>query len=229
VGILLAILMSIASVYQSFRAFHADPNKSRNRIITIICSLIVVCCSGWIAQRQSQTSAEVRKLVNTRIDFRTDILFDSVADRAVGHAPPVNGKNIAFTVYALPIGNEAKELRLFIGGGLVRGFGQQNDRRPWEMFLKIYHQGQPTQIPTDVEVGKYKYESYSSSFKEQDIADLRQRRARFYLVKIATWKNISGSRDGAQECTYATEDLFASSSVVNRNPSWQECPSDLDY
>ncbi len=62
IGILIAVFMSAASAYQTYRSFHADPNKNRNKLLTITCLLTVVAGSTYTAYRQSVNALKIDHL-----------------------------------------------------------------------------------------------------------------------------------------------------------------------
>jgi hypothetical protein len=220
--VLLAIGTVVSASILTWRGLHPPKSKrdsSRNGLI-YASFIVAFCCTVLQAYRNSQTSAQVDKLVNTDITFTHEIV--------IGVRDGAGIQTIVMNSHAAPQKNPAFQLRFVSGIVLVRNFNGDNDPRPWNFFLKRVRDNSARLFPSDVPLQQDRLTSNDLQLTLQDLADIRDGRARIYVTDLAIWNNTSGSESKATSCRFLGSRFSPDGLHLDQKALMHVCPSSLD-
>ena len=139
-GILIAAATILASSYQGYRSFHADPKKSRNKALTILCLAVVVLGSILSATRQAVVSNkldEIKKQYNAHVGIAHWIVVPQYSHIA-------EGRTLWVALNLEATNNTASDVRIYTFGYILDGLpsNEQSDlawSKAWNDYKKDDH------------------------------------------------------------------------------------------
>jgi hypothetical protein len=245
-GVVIVLIVSAASAYQTFRSFHADQNQERNKILTVCCLLAVIAGSSFIEYRRSSTSAklseaigefsanqgklvkaqqQLAELENTHSDAKVALLL------MMAEGTEVLAPNQPFEInfHMLVRNNEAKNFAswnnlLLQDGPLTIEQNKKVWTDLWKALLK------PVMSPnTNITAPKGQQFTATRGFRKllpKDYQAIVNKTKSMYAISIVAWTNPSGSSSRMVTCDV----LWNTESPVTRNVlMWHECPVPSPY
>jgi hypothetical protein len=251
-GALLRVLISVTALPAIFGFFCAAQAKPdiRQEAKTATCGNIVVTggvatfsCSGLTPEqakllqdipailtkilKQTQDLSAIKGLINTEVQFHYEFRYDQASIR----------KTLWIYEHVAPANNIAKELRVIQVAAQMRGnFDNPNvsneaNQSAWSQFAQFASANRSKAVASDVGLTQARtVEDHPIQLSHQDIDDIRDHRLRIYIMSVALWKNVSGSRGSAVDCVYLGGDITPHDDPYNigEHLPTHICPSSAD-
>jgi hypothetical protein len=223
-GIVLAIITSLAAVFQTARSYHYD--KERPGLwLTISLGVIVVCGSGFMAWNQSRSSAILKGLANTKVKFDFKLRPNADLDKVI------------LIAYATPTNNDAHELHTIVAPALAYGGEElpnrdasaQLDKKVWDGFIKSVEEQRSSLPGYNISEGEhFRANDRQIHLSRHFIDDMKQFKARVYILSLAYWKNVSGPHDSTCSCLFLGSDITPDNDRYNvpEHVTMHACPCD---
>jgi hypothetical protein len=218
----LAVGILVSASYLTWQGLN-PPGKGQKLNVRMIYGsfALAFACTVFQAIRNSITSSEIDKLINTEVEFKHSVVVEGTDSQGV---------SFRIDAYAIPHKNPARQLRFSVSHGLFRGY-RGNDAQATSQMMAMYREGvgQHKDIPADTPEGQDRIISTFWKLPPQDLTDIAAKTARVYILSIAKWNNTSGTESKSQDCVFYGSDLSPDGVHINPDALPHVCPTDMDF
>jgi hypothetical protein len=231
-GIFTVVAISVASAYQTYRSFHADKDGKRNKILTVVCLIVVITGSGITEYRRSSSSkqsalaiANLSEAENTHLDANVDFQLEM----AKGTEVLAPGQPFFVNFVMVVRGNQVTNLAMGSDLNLIDGpLSKEQNTEVWKQYWKAKLE---STITTKTNETAPKGERYIATrgvaiLSDADYEAITHKTKTLYAISNVVWTNPSGTTSHLVSC----EVLWNTDSPVTRNSfMWHICPVPSPY
>lgn len=217
----LAAVSALLTFVQGYRTNHIEIAR-RSKTVTWVVGLFIVACTVGMSVLQLRTSATLKGLSRTSIEFI--YRFKSVPPKIPGQ------KSLTFYRAAVPHNNAAEDLHAVTHFRVInmqpgQAGSDAADVQAWQELVQTIATDRKKITSQNIPESSYfQFVDQTVNFTPADIDNMKTDHLRIYLTSAAWWNNAGGTSDKACDCRYLAGEFADQIDDTGDQRTMHTCP-----